>query len=90
MTSTFALMSQLDIDDLNMDRSRFGLQNMIPYSNTKCMEALFTKQLGKENGIHAYAVCPGIVDTSIHDDIPLLGRLVFRALKLFSISPEEV
>lgn len=90
LTSTFALMSQLNIDDLNMDKSRFGLQNFIPYSNTKCMIALFTKQLGQQNLVNAYAVCPGIVNTAIFDDVPLLTKMIFQMSKFFTISPKEV
>lgn len=71
MTSSFLLMSQLNIDDLNMDTTKFGLSNYIPYSNT-------------------YAVCPGIVNTHIFDDVPLLIKLGVRTSTYFSTSPDEV
>lgn len=90
MTSSFLLMSQLNIDDLNMDTTKFGFLNCIPYSNTKCMLALLTKELGKQSGINTYALCPGIVNTPIFDDAPLLVKLVVRTSMYFSTSPDEV
>ncbi len=73
-----------------MDTTRFGFLNFMPYSNTKCMLALFTKELGKRKGIKAYALCTGIVQTEMIDRAPLLVRLVSRALTYFSTLPDEV
>ncbi len=83
-------MSQLNIADLNMDTTTFGFQNSIPYSNTKCMLALLTKELGKRNGINAYALCQGIVNTQIFEDTPFLTRLAMRTLLYLSTFPDEV
>lgn len=74
-----------------MDNTPFGLQNVRPYSNTKCMIALFTKELGKQNGINAYTLCPGIVRTQIFDDTPMLIKFAMRtSMMYFATSPDEV
>src|ERR1700744_2269588 len=84
-------LSKLNIDDLNMDKSGFGFQNCYPYCNTKLMLALFTQQLGKENGINTYAVCPGLVHTPMHRNLPNVLDIVFRtSLPMFSSSADEV
>lgn len=55
------------------------------------MLALLTKELGKQNGINTYALFPGIVDTQIFDDVPILIRLVIGlSMIYFSTSPNEV
>ncbi|XP_037037132.1 retinol dehydrogenase 12-like isoform X2 [Bradysia coprophila] len=64
-TSTFMLMQELDLDDINMEKSGFGLDNGLPYSNTKYCLALLTKELGKRSGVNSYAFCPGMVNTPI-------------------------
>lgn len=74
------LMSELDIDDLNMDRSGFGLMNALPYCNTKYCLALFTRELGMRCSVKAYAVDPGAVDTPIMHavDTPSYLKFLFR------------
>ncbi|KAJ6636427.1 Retinol dehydrogenase 12, partial [Pseudolycoriella hygida] len=66
-TSSYLLMSELDLDDINMDKSGFGFENCLPYCNTKFCLALFTRELGRRTGINAYALCPGMVDTPINN-----------------------
>ncbi len=83
-------MSQLNIADLNMDETRFGLQNFLPYSNTKCMIALHTKALAKQKGIKAYALCPGMVKTEMIDDSPSILRAVSLLLSYFTTFADEV
>lgn len=91
MSSSYLLISRLNIDDLNMDGIKFGLLNTIPYGNTKLMLAVLTKELAKQKGVNAYALCPGIVNTHIYDNAPLLLKLVkFVSLTFFSTSPSEV
>lgn len=90
LTSTCMLASKLNIDDLNMDNTNFGFLNSLPYNNTKCMLALYTKELGKQLGVNAYAVCPAIVNTQIFNDCPWLFRLSIRMSRLFSFTPDEV
>lgn len=85
-------MSDLDLDDINMDKSGFGFENMLPYCNTKFCLALFTRELARRTGLHAYAVCPGMVDTPINH-LPNLSRtakLGYRMANTYSISPDEV
>ncbi len=74
------LMSELDIDDLNMEKSGFGFTNALPYSNTKFCLALFTRELVMRCGVNAYALCPGAVDTPImhSGDTPASLKLLFR------------
>ncbi len=83
-------MSHLNIADLNMDTTTFGFQNSLPYSNTKCMIALFTKELGKRKGIKAYALCTGIVKTDMVDRSPFVARFLSRVLTYFTTFPDEV
>lgn len=73
-----------------MDKIAFGFQNCIPYCNTKFMLALFTKNLEKENGINAYALCPGSLNTNIVKKIPLMMKLNVEVPRMFSATPEEV
>jgi len=93
MSSTMQLFSQLDLDDLNMDKSGFGLENGLPYANTKFCNALFTKELGKRvagTQIKTYALCPGIVNTTIYDSCTDRGKKAFGLLmKPLGASPEE-
>lgn len=87
------LMSQLDVDDLNMEKSGFGLENGLPYSNTKFCLALLTKELGRRCGVHAYALCPGMVNTPIttsKDIAPGLKLFYDMSRSTLSISPDEV
>ncbi len=71
-------MQEFDIDDINMDKSGFGLENGLPYCNTKFCLALFTKELAKYSSVHSYAYCPGIVNTPITN-----GKNVAIGLRFF-------
>lgn len=80
-------MAKLDIDDLNMDKSKFSIRNCLPYCNTKFCLALFMKELGNRNGINTYALCPGTVNTPILNAFP---KVLTPLWKPFSYTPNEV
>ncbi|XP_037037133.1 retinol dehydrogenase 11-like isoform X3 [Bradysia coprophila] len=75
--SSYLLLSKLDLNDINMDKSGFGFKNSLPYCNTKYCLALFTRELGRRTKAHAYALCPGIVDTPINNLDNFSGTLRF-------------
>lgn len=86
-------MSELDLDDLNMDKSGFGIGNSLPYCNTKFCLALFTRELARRTGLHAYALCPGMVDTPINNlqNIGKASQFFYRlATTSFSSTADEV
>jgi len=92
MSSSMQLLSHLDVDDLMMDKSGFGLENGLPYCNTKFCNALFTKELAKRvagTGIKTYALCPGLVNTRIYETAEKTSQIIFSLLmKPFGVSPE--
>lgn len=86
-------MEELDLDDLNMDKSGFGLENGLPYCNTKYCLALFTKELAKRSQVHTYAFCPGMVNSAIttSKDVAPGLRLFYRlTMSTLSASPDQV
>lgn len=87
------LMQELDLDDINMEKSGFGLDNGLPYSNTKYCLALFNKELRKCNGVNSYAFCPGMVNTPIaySEDVAPGLRLFYRlTMSWLSVTADEV
>lgn len=93
MSSTIQLMSQLDVEDLNMEKSGYGFENSLPYANTKFCLALFTKELGRRlsgSDVHTYALCPGLKDTNINKNLPSVTDKLFGFfLKYWSFYPEQ-
>lgn len=90
--SSFMMMEQLDLDDINMVKSGFGLTNGLPYCNSKYCLSLFTKELAKRSPVHSYAFCPGVVNTNITvRDVALILRLIYRITRSqLSVTAEEV
>lgn len=90
--SSFMLIAQLDIDDINMDKSGFGLENSLPYCNSKLCLALLTSELGRRCGLHAYALCPGLVNTPIiRINISTGMKWFYRiTMSTLSVSADEV
>lgn len=87
------LLAELDIDDLNMDKSGFGLENGLPYCNTKFCLALLTRELARRSAVHTYAFCPGMVNTPIttSKDIALGLKIVYGTMRSsFSSSADQV
>lgn len=67
LVSSYLLLSEFDLNDINMDKSGLGWHNSLPYCNTKYCISLFTRELGRRTGVNSYALCPGIVDTPINN-----------------------
>jgi NAD(P)-dependent dehydrogenase (short-subunit alcohol dehydrogenase family) len=69
--------AQLDLDDLQCERSFLGMRQ---YGNTKLMNILFTRELARrwaDRGVRANCFHPGTVATGFAQDEPgLLGFLV--------------
>lgn len=94
MASSFMLMSQLDVNDINMDKSGFGLEKGLPYCNTKFCLALLTRELSRRRfKVHSYALCPGMVNTAItsSSDVAPGIKLFYRiTMSTLSLSADEV
>lgn len=87
------LFAELDVDDLNMEKSGFGLENGLPYCNTKFCLALLTRELTRRCGVHTYALCPGMVNTPItyaNDNAPGLSIFYRLSRSTFSSSADQV
>jgi len=68
VSSTAAVMSNLEVDNLMMADMGLGLGNTMPYNNSKFANALFSKELGKRlegTKVKTYAVCPGLARSNI-------------------------
>lgn len=93
VSSTACVMSNLDLDDLMMDKAaNLGLGNTMPYNNSKFANALFTKELSKRSGgmIKAYSICPGLAQTDIFRNYSTGCRMFLNAMSIFAIPIEKV
>lgn len=54
------------------------------------MLALFTKELEKQNGVKAYALCPGSVNTNILQTVPVVRKLHLSVPRIFASTANEV
>jgi len=96
VSSAMYLMSKLNVYDLF--RPEIGLSTYwdhLGYSNSKLALILLTKELSKRlegTGVKTYALCPGIVETEMHQNQEhvlsiLLDKLI---VKFFGFGPVEV
>jgi retinol dehydrogenase 12 len=80
----------LDFNDLQSEHSYRGLK---AYSRSKLCNILFTRELARRlqgTGVTANCVHPGFVATRFGDESGGLGsHLIWRAAKIFAISPAE-
>lgn len=85
VASTALLVSNLDLDDIMMEKDKkpttsTGLTRK-PYNNSKLANALFTKELARRlqgSGVGAVALCPGIVKTDLFRDYRGFGKLIAK------------
>ncbi|MEX2592517.1 MAG: SDR family NAD(P)-dependent oxidoreductase [Anditalea sp.] len=82
-------MAKPDFDDLQSEKSYSAFK---AYTNVKLYNILFTLSLAEkyaDNGIHAYALHPGMVKTSFGNDLSGIVKLGKKILELFMISAKK-
>lgn len=81
------LVSNLDLNDLMLRKvSSTGPWAHLGYSNSKLALILFTKVLARkvaESEVRTYALCPGIVDTQMHENQETLLSILLDKLIVY-------
>lgn len=78
VSSTTSVMSNIDLNDLMMEKASLGLGNTMPYNNSKFANSLFNKALGKRlqgSRVKSYAVCPGLALSNIFQHYSTAGKI---------------
>jgi len=80
VASTAAVMTNLDMSDLMMEKATgLGLGNTMPYNNSKFANILFSKELSKrfaDSNVKSYCVCPGLARTQVFRHYSRIPKLM--------------
>jgi len=89
VSSHLHFLSDLRANNMHLVKS---FDSQTAYANSKCAQVLFTRLLWRhlgDTGVHAFAVHPGIVRTSITRSLPIILQNGQDLIRYFHFTPEE-